>query len=34
MCDFCTAVCPDFAIYVVEKLQGVEKVEVKGGKHD
>jgi NAD-dependent dihydropyrimidine dehydrogenase PreA subunit len=34
MCGFCTAVCPDFAIYVVEKLQGVEKVEVKGGKHD
>ena len=34
MCGFCTAVCPDFAIYVVEKPQVVEKVEVKGGKHD
>src|SRR5512136_2952676 len=34
MCGFCTAVCPDFAIYVVEKPQVIEKVEVKGGKHD
>jgi len=34
MCDFCTAVCPDFAIFVVEKSGGVEKVKVKGDKHD
>ena len=34
MCGFCTAVCPDFAIYVIEKPQVIEKVEVKGGKHD
>jgi len=34
MCDFCTAICPDFAIFVVEKSGGVEKVKVKGDKHD
>jgi len=34
MCDFCTAVCPDFAIFVVEKSEGIEKVKVKGDKHD
>ena len=34
MCDFCTAVCPDFAIFVVEKSEGVDKVKVKGDQHD